>query len=186
MGDPISIGLAIAGTAASTAGQIQQRNAMRQAGRQAEETARYNQSIRERNAKVAENNADYRRRLGEREVGRFREQFARVQSRAGVAFRQAGVVASTGTPLQVLMENANQAEIDVQSIRLQAATQSGQMREQGANERLAGQLTLLEGRSQRSAFETRARSAMFDAFSTLASGGYRAYQLTNSPNKLIK
>tara|TARA_R100001015_G_C4617574_1_gene173886 strand:+ start:275 stop:814 length:540 start_codon:yes stop_codon:yes gene_type:complete len=177
MGDPISIGLAIAGTATSVVGSVRQAGALRQAGEQAEKTARYNQSIRERNAKVAENNADYRRRVGEREVRRFQEQFGKLQARAGVAFRKAGVVASTGTPLEVLAENANQAEIDVQTIRLQAASQAGQMREQGANERLAGQLTLLEGRSQRAAYNMQARSTMFNAFTSLAEGGYRVGKL---------
>ena len=173
----IETALLAAGTAVSVAGSLQAAGAMRQAGEQAEKTARYNQSIRERNAKVAENNADYRRRVGEREVGRFQEQFGKLQARAGVAFRKAGVVASTGTPLQVLMENANQAEIDAQTIRLQALTDAGQLREQAANERLAGQLTLLEGRSQRAALNMQARSKMFDAFTSLAEGGYRIAQI---------
>ena len=134
----IETALLAAGTAVSVAGAVQQRNALRQAGRQAEETARYNQSIRERNARVAENNADYRRRVGERDIKRFRSEIGKIQAQAGVAFRKRGVVASTGTPLEVLLENANQAAEQEQLMRLQAFTEAGQMREQAAGQRAAG------------------------------------------------
>ena len=79
--------------------------------------------------------------------------------------------------LEVMMENANEAEEDVQTIRLQAATDAGRMRQQGVNQRLAGQLTLLQGRSQKMAADIQARSQMFGAASSAAMSGYRISQI---------
>jgi hypothetical protein len=75
------------------------------------------------------------------------------------------------------MDNANEAEEEVQTIRLTATTEAGRMREQGVNQRLAGQLTLLEGRQQRLAYDIKARSAQMDAFTSLGKGAYQLSQI---------
>tara|TARA_Y100001938_G_C8055926_1_gene414357 strand:- start:16 stop:546 length:531 start_codon:yes stop_codon:yes gene_type:complete len=167
----------IAGTAFSAYGQMQTARGMRAAGRAAMQTAEYNKKIRDRNARVAEQEADLRERVGGREVLRFRKQFDKLQARAGTAYRKSGVLATTGTPLDVLRESADEAEEDIQTIRLTAATDAGRLREQGVNQRLAGQLTLLEGRQQKLAYDIRARDARMSALTTLAKGGYQVSQI---------
>ena len=106
-----------------------------------------------------------------------RKQFAKVQARVGTAYRKSGVIATTGTPLEVLRDNANEAEEEVQTIRLAAVTDAGRMREQGVNQRLAGQVALLEGRQQKLAYDIKARSARMGALTTLAKGGYQVSQI---------
>ena len=51
------------------------------------------------------------------------------------------------------------------------------MRQQGVNQRLAGQLTLLEGRQQQLAYNIKARDARISALTTLAKGGYQVSQI---------
>lgn len=167
----------VIGSGLSFVGQMQTAKGMKAAGRATEQTAEYNKSIRDRNAKVADQNAALRERVGGSEVVRFRKKFGKLQAQAGQAFRKSGVIASSGTPLQVLMDNANEAEEEVQTIRLTATTEAGGMREQGVNQRLAGQLTLLEGRQQRLAYDMKARSAQMDAFTSLGKGAYQLSQM---------
>ena len=173
----MGVELAIAGTVISALGSYSAARGAKAQGKAALRTAQYNKAIRDRNARVADQEAELRERVGDREVREFREDFGKLQARAGVAFRKSGVIASSGTPLEVMMQNANEAEEDVQTIRLQAATDAGRMRQQGVNQRLAGQLALLEGRSRKMAADIQARSKYFEAATTLAMGGAKAGQI---------
>lgn len=165
------------GTGVSAMGSLQSASGMRAAGAQARRTAEYNASIRERNAKVAEQNADLRERVGDREVIRFEKKFSKLEARASTAYRKSGVISSSGTPLEVMMQNANEAEEEKQLIGLAARTEAGQMREAGVNERLAGQLAILEGRARQQAYNTQARGEMFNAVKSIAFGGYQMSQM---------
>ena len=173
----MAVGATIAGTLFSAYGQMQTARGMRAAGKASMQAAEYNKKVRDRNARVAEQEADLRERAAGREVVRFRKQFDKLQARAGTAYRKSGVLATTGTPLDVLRESADEAEEDIQTLRLTAATEAGRMRQQGVNQRLAGQLTLLEGRQQKLASDISARSASIGALTTLARGGYQVSQI---------
>jgi len=166
----IGIGTAAVGTGVSFMGAQQQAAGMRAAGSAAMQTAEYNAAIRRRNERVAKQEADLRERVGDREALRFRKQFSRLQAKTETAYRKSGVATSTGTPLMVMMENANEAEEEVQLIGLQARTDAGRLREQGVNQRLAGELALLEGKQQQLAYNIRARAAQTQAFGNLFSG----------------
>ncbi len=173
----VEVALLAAGTAVSAYGQMQTAAGMKAAGRAAMQTAEFNKKVRDRNARVADQEAKLRERVGGSEVVRFRKQFEKLQARAGTAYRKSGVIATTGTPLEVLRDNANEAEEEIQTIRLTAATDAGRMREQGVNQRLAGQVALLEGRQQKLAYDIKARSAQFGALTSLAKGGYQLSQI---------
>jgi len=137
------------------------------AGAAAMQAAEYNAKIRERNAKIAEQAAEYRERVGEMEVVDFRGQFAKLQARAGTAYRKAGVQAGTGTPLRVLADNANEAAKQVQRIQTTAVAEAGRHREQARHERFAGQLALLSGQQQAAAYRTRGQSDLFGGLGSL-------------------
>ena len=173
----VEVALLAAGTAVSAYGPMQTAAGMTAAGRAAMQTAEVNKKVRDRNARVADQEAKLRERVGGSEVVRFRKQFEKLQARAGTAYRKSGVIATTGTPLEVLRDNANEAEEEIQTIRLTAATDAGRMREQGVNQRLAGQVALLEGRQQKLAYDIKARSAQFGALTSLAKGGYQLSQI---------
>lgn len=172
--DPVTFFL-VASTATAVAGQVSASQAARAGGKAAMQTAEYNQSIRERNAKVAENEAALRGRVGEGQVDDFRRKYAALQSKAGTRYRASGVVAS-GTPLEVLFAD-DEATEEEKMIRLNTATDVTSLRERGANQRLAGQLTLMQGQQQQIASKIESRSELFSALSTAAFGAYRYGQI---------
>ncbi len=167
----------ILGTAASVGGSLMAASGAKAAGKATMQTARFNKAVRDRNDRVAQRDADLRERVGEREVREFREDFGKLQSRGEVAYMKGGVQL-TGTPLLVLANNATEAAEDIQTINLAAATEAGRSRERGVNERLAGQLTLLEGRQRQQAYNIQAKGKMLDAVSSAAWGGYKYAQIT--------
>ena len=173
--DPVTF-LAIS-TATQVAGQIGASRASSAAGAAAIQTAEYNQSIRERNAKVAENEAALRERVGEGQVDDFRRKYAALQATAGTRYRASGVVASSGTPLTVLFDQQEKDE-EEKYIRLNTASDAAGLRERGVNQRLAGQLTLIEGRQRQIAAKTQSRSDLFGALTSAAFGAYRYRQIT--------
>jgi hypothetical protein len=170
------IGAAIAAVVAAY-GSMQTARGMKASGKAAMQAADYNKKIRDRNARVADQEAELRERVGGQEVVRFRKQFDKLQARAGTAYRKSGVIATTGTPLDVLRESADEAEEDIQTIRLMAATDAGRLREKGVNQRLAGQVALLEGRQQKLAYDIKARSAMISAVGQMVKAGSYASQI---------
>ncbi len=141
-------------------------------------TFELNNPTAKRNERVARQEADLRERVGDREAIRFRKNFRKLQDKADTAFRKGGVATGTGTPILVAMENANEAEEEVQLIGLQARTDAGRLREQGVNQRLAGQVTLLEGRARQQAFNTRAKTAMISGISNAIESAGRAAMIT--------
>ena len=178
----IGLGASAVGTGVSFMGAQQQARGLRAAGAGALATAEFNNKIRLRNERVAKQEADLRERVGDREALRFRKKFSKLQATTETAFRKNTGSASTGTPLLVLMDSANEAEEEVQLIDLAARTDAGRIREQGLNQRFAGQLALLEGRQQQLGFNIKARAtqtaAFADAFSSLGSLGFKASQIT--------
>ena len=166
----------IIGTVASVAGSLMAAQGSKAAGKAAMKTAEYNKSIRDRNAKVAENDAAYRVRAGDREVTKFTEKFRAMQATAETRYRKGGVVASSGTPLEVLMNSANEADEEKETIAV-LARDAGAMRERASNERLAGELGLMEGRAKKMSYDMQARSQMFAAVSSAAMGGYKYSQI---------
>jgi len=175
--DPVTIGFLAAGTGMSLYGSMQTAAGLRASGKAAMQTAEFNKAIRKRNERVARQEADLRERVGDREAIRFRKNFRKLQDKADTAFRKGGVATGTGTPILVAMENANEAEEEVQLIGLQARTDAGRLREQGVNQRLAGEVALLEGRSRQMAFNTRAKTAMISGFSDALMGAGRISQI---------
>ena len=169
--------LMAAGAAVQVVGQISAAQASKRAGEAAARTAAYNQRIRERNEKVAQQQAEIRERVGGQEIADFTERYRGLQAQAATRFRKSGVLASTGTPLQVLLDSDVEADEEKQMIALTARTQAGEMRERGANQRLAGQLTMLEGQQIREAARTASRAQMFAALKTAAIGAYQYRQL---------
>lgn len=168
----------VIGTAASVMGSMSAASGAKAAGKQALRTAQYNKDIRDRNARVADQEAGSSDRGTERQEVRARDDFAELQARGRTAYAKAGVVASSGTPLAVLMKNAEEFEEDMVLLHTQGETRSGQIRESGVNQRLAGQFALLQGQSRKMAQDITARGHMFAAMKSMAGGMYQYSQIT--------
>jgi hypothetical protein len=174
--DPVTFFL-IASTATAVAGSVQAANASKAAGTAAMRTAEYNASIRERNAKVADNEADAAMRAGGKQVLSFTEKYRQLQAQATTQYASSGVTMS-GTPLNVLLKSDTEAFEEKQAIRFNAAEAASKLREQGKNQRLAGQLTLLEGSQTQQALIMQSKQQRFKALQQAAFGGYRYSQIS--------
>lgn len=120
----VTVGDIMAGIGAATAvaGAIGQ-------GQAAAKTARYN-------AAVAENEATAARNMAAFEENRHRRATARLLSSQRAAFGASGVESGSGTPLAVLGESAEQAELDALAIRRAGTVQEAKLRSQAAADRL--------------------------------------------------
>ena len=141
--------LMIAGTA------LQFTSAMA-AGKAAQKAANYNASINERNAKAAEIQAEHLSRTTEWSLQRSRKKFQELNDKTQMAFRGNGWLATTGTPLKMLLANAMNFEEDVAAQRLQSETKRQEQFEIATNQRLQGELQRMQGRIMRQTAKTQA------------------------------
>ena len=177
------MGMMAVSIAATLAGGIIAKRGADAAGKAAMQTAEYNKKIRERNAKVAENDADHRERVGEAEISDFEKRFREMQATAEVRYRKGGVVASSGTPLEVLMNSANEASKEKMTIGVRARTDSRALQERGVDQRFAGQLGLMEGRAKQAAYKSQGNAALLGSIGSAAMTGAKMYQLSPTPPK---
>lgn len=153
MCDPISamIGLQIAGSAMSAAGQISQ-------GETAKAMGDLQNKAYQQQAKATETASAF-----EQMQARRKQELAVGNARAQVG---ASGVALEGSPSEVLMANAGQGELDIQAIQFGSKVKSNQLVTQGALAKFSGE---------------RAQTAGYIAgASTLASGVGSAFMPKNS------
>lgn len=154
MCDPVTamVGLSLAGTAVSAAGQISQ-------GNQAEAMGRLQQASYEQQARSVANASAF-------EQARERRKFEVTQANARAQIGSSGV-ALEGSPGEVLMNNAGESELDIAAIQYGSTIKQDQLRTQGAISAFGGQ---------------QARSASrIAATGTLLSGIGRSVQMGGSP-----
>lgn len=150
MCDPVSamIGLSIAGTAVSAAGQIAQGNSAAEMG--ALQQQAYESQARSTAKASAFEQAQERRK----------QELVAANARAQVG---ASGVALEGSPGEVLMANAGQGELDIQAIQFGSNVRQGQLRTQGALAKYSG--------------DQAKKAGYIAGASTLLSGAGRAIQL---------
>ena len=107
-------------------------------------------------------------RTTEFSIQRSREKFQRLNDRTQMAVRGNGWLATTGTPLKMLLQNAMNFEEDVAAQRLQSETKRLEQFEIATNQRLQGQLQRMQGKAAREISKTQ-------AVGTLLSGGSQSY-----------
>ena len=137
-------------TAVAGSSLLSARSALQQGATQAA-AGRFNRQIAERNAKVLERQQDEIDRSTALDISRFRKNFDRLQGAASQAFRYNGWVASGGTPLQVLLANASEADEEIASTRYNAEVGKQQLQEEALNTRLQGRLQRMYGQAARRA-----------------------------------
>jgi hypothetical protein len=148
--------LQVLGAFVSAAGQMQAASGIESAGE-------YNRQIGERNEKVAEQKAEMRIFQASQEALRFSEEFRSLNDASMQAMRFNGVVGSSGTSLDVAMNNALEAEKDIQTMKMNAARDASDMREEGVNARLKGELSAYEAKAQAKAMRIGAMGSLFSS-----------------------
>jgi len=153
--------LAAAGSAIGLLGAEQQAQGARTAGK-------YAKAVGERNFKVAETKAEMRVFQAAQDIVRFREDFRDLNDSSGQAFRFNGVVATSGTALDVQLANALEADIEIATIDLNARREAQDLRDQGLNARLEGDLRNYESKVTAGAIRMGAIADTFKAGAAIA------------------
>ena len=145
MANPITlaIGAAVLGSTAQAAGQVA-------AGNTKNAAYQFNADINERNAQVAEQQAEQLVRREEEKIVKFQKDFRKFSDAQSQAFRYNGWIASEGTPLKVALASAQEAS-------------AGQLEENATQERMQADLNRMYGKAAK-------RSGKINAFSTLLGG----------------
>ena len=130
--------------------------------------AEYNAQIQERNAKVAEQQAEQRIFMSKVEEGRLREDaFEFIQSQQA-AYNASRVVAGTGTALTVALESAQRADEEIRNTAFNASVDASVLREEATARRLDAAVTRAEGAARARASRTEAMSSLLGTASSTA------------------
>lgn len=116
------------------------------AARQASAAGKYNQAVQNRNAEIAEQQADIIQDKLELDLARFDQQFQQLQSETKVSVLKSGAELS-GTALKILRSNAEQAEIEKDMMEYNAKIGKSRVYEQANFARMQGQIARQEGRA---------------------------------------
>jgi hypothetical protein len=129
------------------------------AARQASAIGKYNQAIQNRNAQVAEQEAQAIQQRTELDLARFDQQFAQLQSETKVSTLKSGVELS-GTALKILRSNAEQAEVEKDIIEYNSKIGQARAFEQANFARMQGSLARQQGRAAAIGYYGQAASAL--------------------------
>ena len=116
------------------------------AGRQASAAGKYNQAVQNRNALVAEQESDQLEKQNEFDLARFDQQFVKLQGQTKTAILTSGVELS-GSGLNVMRYNAEQAEIEKDILTYNSKVAQSQKLEEANFARMSGQMARNEARA---------------------------------------
>ena len=145
---------------------IQMQGAKAQAKGQAA-ASRYNARVNERNAKARGIEADWRELVTGLDIQDYSDDFEELQAEVGARQRGNGWQ-MTGTAIDVMVRNAEEADEDIQRIKLQGYTEAMALREEGVNYRLAADLNRLNAQNYIQAGRWKAASAGVQGISRTA------------------
>ena len=133
------------------------------AARQASAVGRYNQSIQNRNALIAEQEAERIEQQKEFDLARFDQQFAQLQGKTKTAILTSGVQLS-GSGLRVLRYNAEQAEIEKDILDYNSKVKQSQKLEEANFARMQGTLARQQARAAQFGYYAQAGTSLLKAF----------------------
>ena len=152
----------MASTAMSVMGAIAEGNAKKAAHD-------YNAQVSERNAKVAENEAQSIYDAEQLQISKFLKEYDNLASAQSSAFRYNGWIAEGDTPLLVALASAAEADEEVAIRDLNARTGRQMNLEEGLQQKMNADLQTMYGKQAK-------KAAFFNAGSSLM-GGYGNYQM---------
>ena len=115
------------------------------AGKQASALGKYNQSVQDRNALVKEQEAEAIEKQKEFDIAKFDQQFSQLQGQTKTAVLTSGAELS-GSGLNVLRYNAQQAEIEKDIIDYNSKVAESQKLEEANFARIQGVIARREGK----------------------------------------
>lgn len=133
------------------------------AARQASASGEYNQSISNRNAIVAEQEAEIIRQRTEYEIAQFDRKFAALQGQTKTAVLKSGAELS-GSGLRILRSNAREAEIEKDMIEYNSKIGQSRAYEQANFARMQGELARQQARTAEFGYYAQAGKSLLTAF----------------------
>jgi hypothetical protein len=115
------------------------------AAKQAGAMGKYNQSVKERNALIAEQESQRLEQQNEFDIARFDQQFTQLQGQTKVATLKSGVELS-GSGLRIMKYNAEQAEIQKTVMDYNSKVSQSQKMEEANFARIQGVIARREGK----------------------------------------
>ena len=135
------------------------------AAQQASATGKYNQAIQNRNAQVAEQEAQAIEQQKNLDIQRFDQQFVQLQGSTKTSILKSGATLE-GTGLKILRQNAEQAEIEKDIIDYNAKIGQSRAFEQANFSRMQGNLARMEARQAELGYYAKAGQSL------MTMGGY--------------
>ena len=133
------------------------------AARQASAIGSYNQAIQNRNAQVAEQKAEALKEQTKFDIARFDQQFEQLTGQTKVATLKSGVELS-GSALNILRYNAEQAEIEKDILDYNSKVAQSQKMEEANFARMSGQIARNEARAAQIGYYAKAGESLLKAY----------------------
>ena len=132
------------------------------AAQQASTTGKFNQSVKERNAVIAEQEAAQIEKQNEFDLARFDQKFTQLQGETTVKILKSGAELS-GSGLRIKRYNAEQAEIEKDIITFNSKVAQSRKMEQANFARMNGQLARMEARQAELGYYAQAGQSLMSA-----------------------
>jgi len=129
------------------------------AARQASAMGKYNQQVQERNAQIAEQEKEVLEKRLEFDLARFDQEVQKLQGETRVGILKSGAVLS-GTGLNVLRYNAEQAEKEKNVMKYNSQVAQSQAIEKANFARIQGSLARQKGRAAATAYYLKAGTSL--------------------------
>tara|TARA_R100001443_G_scaffold325_2_gene1222 strand:- start:1293 stop:1757 length:465 start_codon:yes stop_codon:yes gene_type:complete len=129
------------------------------AAKQASDIGKFNQSVANRNAVIAKQEAEAQAKLTEFNIAKFNQSFEKFQSTTKVAILKSGVEIS-GTALNILQSNAEQAELQRDVIEYNGKVAEAKKLEEANFARMSGSIARMQGRQQAIGYLSQAGSSL--------------------------
>jgi hypothetical protein len=133
------------------------------AGRQASAAGKYNQDIQNRNAKVLEQDAQAIEQKKEFDIARFDKEFVKLQGETTTKLLFSGVELS-GTGLEILANNAKEAEIEKDLIEYNANINKSRKFEEANFARIRGNIARNNARAAELGYYAQAGTSLLTGF----------------------
>ena len=133
------------------------------AAKQAGAMGKYNQSVQERNALIAEQEAERLEQQKEFDIARFDQQFTQLQGETKTAILTSGVELS-GSGLNIMKYNAQQAEIEKDILDYNSKVAQAQKMEEANFARMIGQVARNEAKAAEIGYYGQAVTSLLKEF----------------------
>ena len=153
-----AVGASVVGGGMGAAGNMK-------SGRSARAIAEYNARIRERDAKLLEQMAEHKILMKDVQNVRTQQEYGRFMESGITAYNKSGVMSGQDTPLSVLLDNALQADMDMNFADYNTKVEALSLKEQAVASRLQANVTRMEGAAKAQAYRNQAFGSLLGGFS---------------------